>query len=85
MSRKVAIERERVSDLTIQQTMDELGVSRDTVNRLVRRGELEAYDVSTKSGAKRRHLRVRYSSVLEFKDRRTAKNAVSLASILRDL
>jgi excisionase family DNA binding protein len=75
----------RPTDLSIQQTMAELGVSRDTVTRLIRRGELEAYDISANPQAKRRTLRVRYASILEFKERRAVKSHVSLESILRDL
>ncbi len=72
-------------DLTIQQTMAELGVSRDTVSRLIRRGELVAYDISAVPGSKRRALRIRRSSLIEFKDRRTAKSKLSLQSLLEDL
>ncbi|MCX6600819.1 MAG: helix-turn-helix domain-containing protein [bacterium] len=78
-------EKRRPVDLTIKQTMAELAVSRDTVNRLIRRGELAAYDISANPQAKRRTLRVRCASVLEFKERRAVKSRVSLETILRDL
>lgn len=75
----------RPADLTIKQTMAELAVSRDTVTRLITRGELAAYDVSANPKAKRRSLRVCCSSVLDFKERRAVRSRVSLESILRDL
>ena len=73
------------TDLTIKQTMAELGVCRDTVSRLIRRGELDAYDISANPQAKRKSLRIRYGSVLDFKDRRAVTGNVSLESILKDL
>jgi excisionase family DNA binding protein len=75
----------RPTDLSIKQTMAELGVSRDTVTRLIRSGQLAAYDISANPHAKRRAIRIRYASVLEFKELRAVKSRVSLESILRDL
>jgi excisionase family DNA binding protein len=78
-------EYQKPTDLSIKQTMAELGVSRDTVSRLIRRGELTAYDISANPCAKRRTLRIRYGSIIEFKKRRAFTSRMSLESILRDL
>ncbi len=85
MSQAISTDRLRASDLTIQQTMDELGVSRDTICRLIRRGELSAYDISAVPGAKRRALRIRRSSIVDFKERRAVTSKLSLQSLLEDL
>jgi len=58
--------------LTVAQVAETLGVSTDTVRKLIQSGELLAFDVSTRRGKNKKHNepRIDPDEVEAFKDRR---------------